>query len=318
MVKLRSSYTFTLLPRAPYNFGLTVQRPAGWDLFIPKEIYDSGTLWTALHIGDLLTGLKLSSTGTTDSPRILVTVYSKDRLLSDQRHTVKETLASKLGVADDLKEFYSMAKKDEILRHTIEDLYGMHDTQSSSLFDATILAICLQMVPLKRSNQMNCILNKYGEVAEFNRRAIQVWPLPKVIAKLKERQLWKECNLGFRARYLLQVARVLQSGSFPTLEELAQLSQESAKKKLIELPGIGDYSSDIINPHGGFPIDVWSVEVFGKLFFGRRLGNPRKAIEKVKEEGIRRWGRWSWMAFYYVANDLQNLSSKLRIKLRLQ
>ncbi|MDG6997267.1 MAG: hypothetical protein JRN52_15220, partial [Nitrososphaerota archaeon] len=63
---------------------------------------------------------------------------------------------------------------------------------------------------------------------------------------------------------------------------------------------------------------VWSVEVFGKLFFGRRLGNPRKAIEKVKEEGIRRWGRWSWMAFYYVANDLQNLSSKLRIKLRLQ
>jgi hypothetical protein len=38
----------------------------------------------------------------------------------------------------------------------------------------------------------------------------------------------------------------------------------------------------------------------------------------VKQEGIRRWGEWSWMAFFYVAQDLQNLSKRLGLKLRLE
>jgi hypothetical protein len=33
MVRLPESFSFLLLPRAPYNFELTVKKPAGWDLF---------------------------------------------------------------------------------------------------------------------------------------------------------------------------------------------------------------------------------------------------------------------------------------------
>jgi hypothetical protein len=73
-----------------------------------------------------------------------------------------------------------------------------------------------------------------------------------------------------------------------------------------------------INPHGGFPIDAWSVEVFGKLFYGKEPEDNRKAIEGIKREGLRRWGKWSWMAFFYVVQDLENLSRKLDIKLRLE
>ena len=95
------------------------------------------------------------------------------------------------------------------------------------------------------------------------------------------------------------------------------MKEEEAKEWLLELPGIGDYSADIINPHGGFPIDVWSAEVFGKLLFGEKPENNRKAVEVVKREGQRRWGKWAWMAFFYVAQDLENLSRKLGINLRL-
>jgi len=98
---------------------------------------------------------------------------------------------------------------------------------------------------------------------------------------------------------------------------LERLSPEEAKNKLLELPGIGDYSADIINPHGGFPIDVWSAEVFGKLFFGKAPENNRQAVEEVKREGISRWGKWSWMAFFYIVQDLKRLSEKLNVKLRL-
>ena len=58
--------------------------------------------------------------------------------------------------------------------------------------------------------------------------------------------------------------------------------------------------------------------MFGVLFFGKEPEDRREAIAAVKEEGIRRWGPWSWMAFFYVAQDLANLSERLGVHLRLE
>ncbi len=91
------------------------------------------------------------------------------------------------------------------------------------------------------------------------------------------------------------------------MDNLEKLDPDEAERKLLELPGIGDYSADIINPHGGFPIDAWSVEVFSKLFYGQEPNDNRKAIEGIKAEGLRRWGKWAWMAFFYVVQDLDNI-----------
>jgi 3-methyladenine DNA glycosylase/8-oxoguanine DNA glycosylase len=175
------------------------------------------------------------------------------------------------------------------------------------------------MAPLKRSNEMMAaFISNYGETAEFDGRRIEVWPLPRNVAKHSPAELAKKCKMGYRAKRMVQLARKLNGEDFPTLEELEKLGPEEAKDKLLELPGIGDYSADIINPHGGFPIDVWSADVFGKLFFGREPKEGRKAIVKIKNEGIHRWREWSWMAFFYVVQDLKNLSKTLGMELRLE
>jgi 3-methyladenine DNA glycosylase/8-oxoguanine DNA glycosylase len=318
MVRLAKNFSFLLLPRAPYNFELTIKKPAGWDLFTPFEIYEKRTMWTALHIQETLVGLKLRSAGNTRSPKISTTVFLADRP-SGMEELIKTVLVEKLGISDDLAEFYKFARRDPILKHTVNDLYGMHDTLGGSVFDFAILAICLQMATLKRSEQMmDCLVARYGKVAEFDGRAVRVWPTPKGISEVSIEELQRMCKLGYRAKYIIQLARMLESGKFSTIEDLTKMSPEESKTKLLELPGIGDYSADIINPKSGFPIDAWSVDVFGKLFFGREPRNARAAIERVKKEGLRRWGRWSWMAFFYVAHDLRNLSKKLNMELRLQ
>ncbi len=224
-----------------------------------------------------------------------------------------------IGAYDDLHEFYKLAKNDLILKHVVADLNGMHSTSSGdTIFPDALLAILLQMAPLKRSNEMmDCVIRKYGETAEFEDKTVYVWPQPKKLASLNPDTLAKVCKVGYRAERIVELAEKFEKEGFPTLQELEKLSPEGAKKKLLELPGIGDYSADIINPHGGFPIDVWSPEVFGKLFFGKEPENNRQAVEKVKMEGILRWGQWSWMAFFYIVQDLENLSKKLSINLRL-
>ncbi len=318
MAKLSYSIQYEIRPAPPYNFKLTIKKPAGWSLFTNFEIYEKGTIWTTTHLNGVLAGVKLVSKGTTKNPRIIAKLFFKKRPDGAQLAVMKNLLNHNIGADDDLSEFYRFAEKDGILKHAVKDLYGMHNTDSSTIFPDALLSILLQMTTLKRSNEMmNCIISKYGELAEFDGKKISAWPTPKDLEGHDAEELARTCKLGYRAKHIAKLSKKLASEKFPTTKELESLRPEDAKEMLLELPGIGDYSADIINPHGGFPIDVWSAEVFGKLFYGKEPKNNRDAVEKIKKEGLRRWGKWSWMAFFYTVQDLENLSEKLGIKLRL-
>ncbi|MGD1060269.1 MAG: hypothetical protein ABR879_02295, partial [Methanomassiliicoccales archaeon] len=292
--------------------------PAGWSLFSNYETFEKGTMWTATHLLDTLAGVKLASKGTVEKPRIAAELHLKEKPPKDKTDELRRTLVHDIGADDDLNDFYAIAKKDGILRLAVDDLYGMHTTMQSTVFPDASLAVLLQMAPMKRSGEMmDCYIKRYGEVAEFDGKKVWAWPLPQKIAKARPEDMAKACKLGYRAKRIVQMARSIAENGFPTTEELENMSPEEAKAKLLELPGIGDYSADIVNPHGGFPIDVWSADVFGLLFFDKEPESGREAIDEVKAEGLRRWGRWSWMAFYYVVQDLGNLSRELDVQLRL-
>lgn len=315
---LSKRFRVRLHPTAPYNVTLTVQKPAGWSLFTPFEVYEEGVLWTALHLDDTLVGLKLRSEGTTRRPVMLIDVFTKRPCPPSQRRAIQDALTARLSTSQDLSGFYRMARRDPILRHTLANLYGMHDTGPSHLFAAATLAVLLQMAPLKRSEaMMDSVIRHFGELAQFDGRTIRLSPTPRQIAKAGMQGL-RRCRLGYRAKYLVQIARIVAKGDFPTFESLQRLSAEAAKDKLLELPGVGDYSADIITPHNSFPIDVWSADVFGKLFFGREPKAGRRAIDRIKAEGLKRWGEHAWLGFFYVVQDLEGLSKKLGIQLRLQ
>lgn len=319
MVKLSHSLTYEIKPIPPYDFNLTIRKPAGWPLFTPLEVYENNTLWTAVHLNGTLVGLKLTSKGTTKKPTIEAKIFLENKPSEESLGKIKKTLIHVIGADDDLHEFYQLAEKDPILKNVTPDLFGMHSTSSGdTVFPDALLAILLQMAPLKRSNEMmDCVITKYGDAAEFDGKTIYVWPSPQRLADVNPEMFAKNCKIGYRAKRIVKLANKLVKEKFPALNELETLSPDQAKKRLLELPGIGDYSADIINPHGGFPIDVWSVEVFGMLFFGKAPENNRQAVEEVKREGILRWGKWSWMAFFYVVQDLENLSKKLNLELRL-
>ena len=317
-MKLRRRIQLTIDPVPPFSFRLTVRKPAGWDLLTAEEVYEDETLWTGVRFGGKPVGLKIQSRGTTEDPRVSIGVYSASAISRTDVQALRWLLTTCLGAQQDLKGFYEFAMKDEILKHVVEDLYGMHDTQAASLFNSVILSICLQMARLKRSYQMmDSIDAKYGETIEFDGKRVTLQPTAERIAELDPAVFAKECKLGYRAKYIVASAKMIVEG-FPDMREIMKMPPEKAKEKLLELPGIGDYAADIINPHAGFPIDAWSVDVFGLLFFGREPENRREAILKVKQEGIRRWGTWSWMGFFYVAQDLGNLSKRLGIQLRLE
>lgn len=314
-----SSYELNAVP--PYSFKLTVHNPAGWYWHNPLEVFSEGKIWTALRLSSSSTvGLRLESLGNVDRPKVLAKVFSRQKPTNDEVNETLELVTECAGLKEDVEEFYAEAKEDSILKYAVEDLYGMRRgaTLGSHVFHSTILAITLQNAPINRTDQMlRLIITNYGRKLSFDKKSTYTWPTPQSIMDASVEELTEKCKLGYRARYLKSIAEAICERRCPTIKELAQMPFEEAKAELMKLEGIGEYSAEVVLPHAqAFPIDIWSAQIFWKLFFSNQPVPPKyKAIQLVRKHAQERWGRWRAVAFVYVLCDLNNLSRKLGIEM---
>jgi 3-methyladenine DNA glycosylase/8-oxoguanine DNA glycosylase len=135
-----------------------------------------------------------------------------------------------LGADLELSELYGIARKDSILEHVIDDLYGMHDTFPITFFLEAALAILLQIAPLKRSNEMMAsFIQKYGEVVEFEGKNILAWSTPKRISGVQDIELAENCKVGYRAKNIISLARKLAKGDFLSSAQVLEMDPDEAK-----------------------------------------------------------------------------------------
>jgi 3-methyladenine DNA glycosylase/8-oxoguanine DNA glycosylase len=293
----------------PFDFALTVAKPAGWHWSTPTETFEEGVLWSAFRLRDKPVGLRLSSPGGT---RVNAVAYSGFEMNDVLRAELREALEFGLGKRLDLQGFYRFAAKDPVLRKTVRDRYGMRIGRLDELFGRVILAITLQMAQWRRSRQMmGDILELYGTSARFEGRSVRLWPAPGKIARLDEQELRDRANLGYRARLLSAAAKYLTANPM-SVRELDALPDEEAVRKVREIPGIGEYSAGIVMTRYA-PIDAWSVIVMSELLLGRTPDKPRPEIDSMNALVEKRWGKWSWMAFAYILNDLDNLAEEYEL-----
>jgi DNA-3-methyladenine glycosylase II len=313
---LSCSAILRLKATPPYDFALTVHKPAGWSLLTPFEIFDKGVLWTAMRMpSGKLFGLKLWSIGTVEKPEIYCEVYSYEKLGQNERRELSKTIVWMLNLKEDIRPFYRLAEHDPLVKVLVKDLYGMRNTRQPDIFPRLILAVTLQMAPITRSNQMmNLLIGEYGERVRFDGKDISYWPSPERIANSSVKELEERCKLGYRAKSLKGIAEVISRG-FPSLQELERMQAKEAKAKLMELKGIGEYSADIVSPHPGFALDVWSAKIFNMLMFKEKVESPRDAISALKKAAEDRWGKWRGYVFVYVLHDLRNLSNRFKLSL---
>lgn len=316
---LTHSVRFRFRPRPPYDFGLTVRKPAGWSWFTPFEVWEKGTIWSGFWF-DLSAGRKtrrapLGVRARQDRGLVVADVFTSVPLSPADRARLRGHLEAALGVREDLGPFYKLMRRHRVLKHVARRLRGMHSGWRLNVFTSLTLAILLQMAPIRRSmNMWDCLIRRYGRRISFDGRSVRLWPDVGAIAARRPSELARTCRLGYRAKFLVRLARQLQKG-FPGVEELAAMPAEEAKARLLELYGVGEYSASFASPHPSFSLDSWSVRIFFPILFGRAAPSPdpRAGIPRAIRAAERRWGPWSDLVLVYVLNDLPYLARKYKI-----
>jgi N-glycosylase/DNA lyase len=114
---------------------------------------------------------------------------------------------------------------------------------------------------------------QYGKRQRVMDYEVHSFPTPQRIAKLTEQDLWA-CALGYRAKNLLATARLVTSGDV-NLKQWSELSNESLRARLCDLPGVGAKVANCVMLFAyerlrAFPIDVWIERILKQNYFPRK------------------------------------------------
>ncbi len=139
------------------------------------------------------------------------------------------------------------------------------------------------------------------------------FPTPQALAKASEKEL-RECNLGFRAKYVKEFAQSVASKRLG-FSQLARLDFFSARKKLIEQKGIGEKVADCVllfslGRYEAFPVDVWIRRAVTCLY-SKELRQFAKANKsKISDDLIRRFAASKWGAYAGYAQQFLYLYAR--------
>lgn len=141
-----------------------------------------------------------------------------------------------------------------------------------------------------------CIQNiceRYGqEKQNFRGEVYHTFPRPEDLADLQEDAL-KECNLGYRSKYVVRTAKSIVNGEVD-LEEVRKMPYKNAKEELLKLFGVGEKVADCIclfalHQLQAFPMDTHiqqALEMHYKKGFPKRR---YKGMEGVMQQYIFYW-----------------------------
>lgn len=103
------------------------------------------------------------------------------------------------------------------------------------------------------------ICREFGEKkVSSNGVGYDAFPTPHALAQATEQQL-KDCNLGYRAKYVLDTARKVEYGEI-SLEQIYDMKYKDARKELLKFYGVGEKVADCICLFGLHQLDAFPID----------------------------------------------------------
>ena len=162
--------------------------------------------------------------------------------------------------------------KDDHVRTALREFWGLRLIRQEP-WECLISFICATYKSVVAIRQMLQRLSaKYGEKLVFDGFDFHAFPTPERLAAASLRDL-EGCGLGYRARYVLETARMVCAGECD-LEALRNMPYEEARMQLCQFPGVGSKVADCVllfslGKLEAFPVDVWVKRILLRYYAGR-------------------------------------------------
>ncbi len=210
---------------------------------------------------------------------------------------ISSRVAWMLSLDQDFSAFYAMAREEPKLAGAAGRAAG-RILRSSTLFVDVVKTILTTNTLWAATRRMDKnLVDEFGAPlpADHARRA---FPTPARLAATDEATLRSATRLGYRAPYVLDLARRAASGELD-IESLkaSGLPTLELRKQLMRVKGVGSYAAAnllmLLGHYDFIPVDSWALKMVSQEWHGGAPVGPAEV-----EAAFARWGGWKGLAYW--------------------
>jgi 3-methyladenine DNA glycosylase/8-oxoguanine DNA glycosylase len=282
----------TLSARPPFSLS-TVVRSHGWIRLAPfaEDDHTGGFTYVGqLESGQVVEMLVQEVPGG-------VGVELDGQLSEPESVEVARQVAWMLGLDQDFSTFYALASQEPRLAQAEARAQGRL-LRSPTLFEDAVKTILTTNTSWAGTIRMvQALVSQFGAPlpADPVRRA---FPSPERLAASDVETLRSAAGLGYRAPYVLELARSVACGALD-LEgfRLADVPTLELRQQLLAIKGVGDYAAAnllmLLGRYDFVPVDSWALKMVSHEWYG---GQPVGRAEV--EAAFERWEEWKGLAYW--------------------
>ena len=234
-----------------------------------------------------------------------VSVTVSEKLSASESDEVARKASWMLGLGQDLGVFHRVARDEPRLDHVVSGAQGRF-LRSPTVFEDVVKTILSTNTSWSGTVRMTAnLVAELGEPYCYDAGGEPdgrcTFPTASALAMSDEMVLRDRVRLGYRAPFVLDLARAVDSGKID-LEPLKTSSDSSAelRRRLMTIRGVGSYAAAsvllLLGRYDFVPVDSTARASVSREWYG---GQPVGADEV--EAAFERWGAWKGLVYWFWA-----------------
>jgi DNA-3-methyladenine glycosylase II len=157
---------------------------------------------------------------------------------------VKDYITEWFDLATDLKPFYELAKKDDLLKGLVKEYHGYRIVGQPDLFESLVWAVLGQQINLQFAYTLKQrFVEQFGEKLHYGGNDYYLFPTPQKVEQLTDEHLLPLQFSRQKSKYVVLIAKAFTNGTI-SKEKLKGLSLQEAKEQLIKIKGVGNWTAN--------------------------------------------------------------------------
>ncbi len=178
-----------------------------------------------------------------DGKNLLVD-FLNDRPNQESLKQIEAYIREWFDLDTDLKPFYSLARKNDLLKDLVRKFKGYRIIGQPDLFESLVWAVLGQQINLQFAYTLKQrFVQRFGQHVNLKDKTYYLFPEPKVVSELNDDDLLPLQFSRQKSKYVKLIGEAFASNTI-TQESLRKLPFEEAKADLMKIKGIGNWTAN--------------------------------------------------------------------------
>ncbi|HTH57551.1 MAG TPA: DNA glycosylase [Cyclobacteriaceae bacterium] len=204
-----------------------------------------------------------------------------------------------------LKPFYSLARKDDLLKDLVKKFNGYRIVGQPDLFESLVWAVLGQQINLPFAYTLKQrFVEHFGERLSHNSQDYFLFPQPGTVAKLSDGDLLPLQFSRQKCKYVQLIGEAFATEKV-SKEKLSTLSFDDAKMELMKIKGVGNWTANYALMKTFRYANAFPLEDAGLHNAIKNLKRMKKkpSVEQVKRH-FKKYAGWEAYATLYLWKSL--------------